>query len=227
MKILWAVSSVGKGHVIRSLTIAGKLKSMSDADIHWLVPAPAEPFMQQRGCNVLPISSRLDGSGKAYDQVFADCTDEFNLMDYIRVETKLHKPDFMVSREAWENTAYDVIVGDEAFWLLSGFSSKWGQKPAPFVFITDFIGTRAMRRRISDILTAWKNNLGFSFSYMGPDRYIFIGSPEEIPDESFGPFLPNRRQWAQKALLFCQAHHEFRSVRITGPKTNPKPTGIT
>jgi hypothetical protein len=202
MKILWAVSSVGKGHVMRSMTIANRLQSMTDAEIDWLVPSPADTFMRQRGYNVLSCSSRLTGSGKAYDRVFADCTDEFNLMDYIRVETKLHKHDFLVCRKVWEKTSYDVIVGDEAFWLVSGFSSKWAKKPAPFVAITDFIGTRAMLPRIADRFTAWKNNLGFSFSHMGPDEYIFIGDPAEIPDERLGLFLPNRRKWAKNHCRF-------------------------
>ena len=214
MKLLWAVSSVGKGHVMRSLTVADKLQSKADVDINWLVPEPSIEFMEQRGCTVLPLSSHLAGSGKAYEQVFAHCTDEFNLMDYIRVETKLHKQDFMVSRKAWEKTAYDGIVADEAFWLLSGFSSKWAKKPAPFIFITDFIGTRAMRRRINDNITAWKNNLGFSFSHMGPDHYIFIGSPEEIPDESLGCFLPNRRRWAQKHCCFVKPIVNFNPLKF-------------
>jgi hypothetical protein len=204
MKILWAVSSVGKGHVMRDMAIANRLELSGDADIDWLAPSPAGVFMRQRGHHVLEESSRLAGSGKIYDRVFADCSDEYNLMEYIRVETKLHKHDFMVSREAWEKTAYDVIVGDEAFWLLSGFSSKWGKKPAPFVFITDFIGTRAMRPRITDRFTAWKNNLGFSFSHMGPDEYLFIGNPAEIPDERLGLFLPNRRKWAKTHCRFVK-----------------------
>ena len=209
MKILWAVSSVGKGHVMRSMTIAGKLQSMVGVDIDWLAPAPALEFMRQRGYNVLPCSSGLTGSGKAYEQVFAGCTDEFNLMDYIRVETKLHKSDFMASSEAWKKKTYDGIVADEAFWILSGFSSKWANKPAPFIFITDFIGTRAMRPRISDKITAWKNNLGFSFSHFGTDQYIFIGSPEDIPDESLGLFLPGRKRWAQKHCSFVKPIVDF------------------
>jgi hypothetical protein len=33
MRILWAVSSVGKGHVIRDIAIAGQLQSLADIEI--------------------------------------------------------------------------------------------------------------------------------------------------------------------------------------------------
>jgi hypothetical protein len=125
-------------------------------------------------------------------------------MDYIRAEAKLHKRDFEVSSVAWAGNDYDVLVGDEAFWLLSGFASRWGEKPAPFVFLTDFIGTRAMRCRLKDFFTAWTSNFGFSMSHMGPDVYVYIGEAEEIPSERLGFLLPNRRKWAMKHCRFVK-----------------------
>jgi UDP:flavonoid glycosyltransferase YjiC (YdhE family) len=204
MRVLWAVSSVGKGHVVRDIAIAGRLQSLADVEIDWLAPYPADDFLRSRGYHVLECSSRLAGSGKAYEEVFARATDEFNLMDYIRVETKLHKPDFMISVEACEEKDYAVLVGDESFWLLSGFASRWAAKPAPFVFLTDFIGTKAMRLRPRDLFRAWSSNLGFTMSHMGPDVYVYIGAAEEIPDERFGFLLPSRRRWARKHCRFVK-----------------------
>lgn len=204
MRVLWAVSSVGKGHVIRDIAIADQLQSLADVEIDWLAPYPADDFLRSRGHRVLECSSRLAGSGKAYEEVFSGATDEFNLMDYIRVEGKLHKHDFMVSAESWSKSDYAVLIGDEAFWLLSGFASRWAEKPAPFVFLTDFIGTKAMRLRPSDLLRAWSSNLGFVMSHMGPDVYVYIGDAEEIPDERFGFLLPSRRKWARKHCRFVR-----------------------
>jgi hypothetical protein len=204
MRVLWAVSSVGKGHVIRDIAIAEQLQSLADVEIDWLAPYPVDDFLRHRGYRVLECSSRLAGSGKAYEEIFSGATDEFNLMDYIRVEGKLHKHDFMVSAEAWSKNEYAVLVGDEAFWLLSGFASRWAEKPAPFVFLTDFIGTKAMRLRLSDLLRAWFSNLGFTMSHMGPDVYVYIGDAEEIPDERMGFLLPSRRKWARKHCRFVR-----------------------
>jgi hypothetical protein len=204
IRVLWAVSSVGKGHVVRDVAIAGQLEGLTKVEIDWLAPDPAGDFLRKRGHHVLESSSRLAGSGKAYERVFAHCSDEFNLMDYIRVETKLHRHDFGVSAASWAKRDYDVIVGDEAFWLLSGFSSRWGKKPAPFVFLTDFIGTKAMRLRLNDVVKAWINNFGFSMSHLGPDVYVYIGEADEIPRERLGFLLPRRREWAKKHCRFVK-----------------------
>jgi len=218
MKLLWAVSSVGKGHVMRDLAIVNQLRILADADIDWLAPDPAGEFLRNRGEKVLECSSRLAGSGKTYEQVFSGCTDEFNLMEYTRADTQLHKHDFKISATAWKEKDYDVIIGDEAFWLLTGFASRWEKKPAPFIFLTDFIGTRAMRSRLRDLCTAWFTNLRFSFSHLGPDLYLYVGDAEEIPDEKLGFLLPGRRTWAQKHCRFVKPVVGFDPGAIEGKR---------
>jgi hypothetical protein len=131
--------------------------------VDWLAPAPAGDFLRRRGCTVVPESERLLGSGGLYDRIFAKRTDDFNLMEYVESDTRLHRHDFRVSTGAWRDTEYDAIVGDEAFWLLSGFASRWSPKPAPFVF------------------------------HRSPDVFLYIGSAGEIPDEPLGVLLPSRR----------------------------------
>lgn len=204
MQVLWAVSSVGKGHVMRDMAIVEQLKSMAEVRVDWLAPYPAGAYLADQGYRVLECSSQLMGSGKVYGEVFTDSTDEFNLIDYVRADTKLHRHDFEISTQCWHNKRYDVIVGDEAFWLLTGFSTTPAAKPAPFVFLTDFIGTKAMRPRVEDRLCAWRNNLYFTMSHRGPDEYIYIGAPEEIPDEQLGFLLPSRRGWAQRHCRFVK-----------------------
>lgn len=204
MRILWAVSSVGKGHVMRDIGIVKQLQHMADVAVDWLAPDPAGEFLMNNGYTVLECSSQLAGSGKIYEQVFEHCTDEFNLIEYLRMDTKLHHHDFRISAQAWNSTMYDILVGDEAFWLLSGFGSNQAAKPAPFVFLTDFIGVKAMRPRIKDLLTAWTTNVGFTMSYLVPDVYVYIGSADEIPAERFGFLLPGRRRWAQQHCRFAQ-----------------------
>lgn len=218
MKILWAVSSVGKGHIMRDLAIVNQLKILADVDIDWLAPDPAGNFLSNRGYNVLECSSRLAGSGKIYEQVFSGCTEEFNLMEYTRADTQLHKHDFKISASAWKENNYDVIIGDEAFWLLTGFASRWEKKPAPFIFLTDFIGTKAIRSSLRDLFTAWFNNLKFSFSHMGPDLYLYVGDAEEIPDENLGLVLPGRRKWAQKHCRFVKPIVGFDPDAIQGKR---------
>jgi len=204
MRILWAVSSVGKGHIMRDMAIVRQLQAMADIEVDWLVPDPGGEFTSNRGYNVLDDSKRLSGSGNVYAQVFDVSTNEFNLMRYIKADSKLHRHDFLVSREAWKDKTYSMIVGDEAFWLLTGFASRWAAKPAPFIFMTDFIGVKSLQPDISDDLFAWYNNIKFAMSFMGPDIYIYFGDAAEIPDEPMGFLLPKRRAWAQRHCRFVR-----------------------
>ena len=219
LRLLWAVSSVGLGHVMRDLSIVHQLQNRANIDVHWLAPAPVGKFLRHKGHTILTQSEKLEGSGRLYDRIFTDGTREFNLMTYTRADGRLHGHDFKLSAQAWKDTAYDLVVGDEAFWLLTGFASKWAPKPAPFVFLTDFIGVKAMRPHLLETLVAWQNNLRFTFSHLGPTVYVYIGAPEEIPNERFGFLLPNRRQWAQRHCRFVKPivgfAPEFRSSRAS------------
>ena len=195
---------MGKGHLMRDIAIVTRLQGMADVDVDWLVPDPGGEFMRRMGYNVPDHSKHLSGSGRVYAQVFDNNTKEFNLIRYTEADTRLHKHDFLVSKKIWEDTSYDVIVGDEAFWLLTGFASRWARKPAPFIFMTDFIGVKSMKPGMKDHLLAWYNNLKFSMSFLGPDIYLYIGEAEEIPDEPMGFMLPNRRTWAKRHCRFVR-----------------------
>jgi hypothetical protein len=226
MRILWAVSSVGKGHIMRDIAIVSQIRRLTDCEIDWLVPDPGGEFMRHRGYNVLESSGQLSGSGKAYAQVFNGTTKVFNLMRYTKADTRLHKHDFVVSKKAWQDKAYDVIIGDEAFWLLTGFASRWAKKPAPFIFLTDFIGVKSLQPGMKDNLFAWYNNLKFSMSFMGPDIYIYIGEAEEIPDEKMGFLLPNRRSWAMRHCRFVRPIVNFDPAALPSKITLREQLGL-
>jgi UDP:flavonoid glycosyltransferase YjiC (YdhE family) len=226
MRILWAVSSVGKGHIMRDIAIARQLQRLADCELDWLVPDPGGAFMRHRGYHVLDYSGQLSGSGKAYAQVFDGSANVFNLMRYTKADTRLHKHDFLVSKKAWQDKEYDVIVGDEAFWLLTGFASRWAKKPAPFIFLTDFIGVKSLQPGMKDNLFAWYNNLKFTMSFMGPDIYIYIGETGEIPDEKMGFLLPGRRSWAKRHCCFVRPIVNFTPADLPEIKTLRERLGL-
>ena len=226
MRILWAVSSVGKGHIMRDIAIVNQLQGMADVEVDWLIPDPGGEFMRYRGYHVLDYSGQLSGSGKAYAQVFDSSTNEFNLMRYTKADTRLHRHDFLVSKKSWEDKAYNVIVGDEAFWLLTGFASRWAKKPAPFIFLTDFIGVKSLQPSMKDNLFAWYNNLKFTMSFMGPDIYLYIGEAWEIPDEQMGFLLPNRRSWAQRHCRFVRPIVSFAPADLPDKATLREQLGL-
>jgi hypothetical protein len=202
---------VGKGHVIRDLAVVKQLQNRAEVHIDWLAPEPVGSYLRERGQMVLPCSASLTGSGVVYQQVAANCEGEFNLLDYIRADKQRQTLDFQVSRRAWESTAYDLIVGDEAFWLLGGF---WKKRPAPFVFITDFIGVKMMRPGLRDWLTAWINNVQFLNVPACADQLVYIGSPQEIPAGRLGLLLPDRQRWAAQHFRFVKPILGFNPVAL-------------
>lgn len=227
MKILWAVSSVGKGHVIRDLAIISQIKKIeSEVEINWIAPYPAAEYLKKRGQKVLDCSDKLLGSGKIYESVFKDCSKEFNLFKYIAADTKVHKHDFIESMAAIDSNNYDLIVGDEAFWLLSGFGTE-KKRSIPFIFITDFIGMNVMRFSIYHSILSWWFNFKFSMSFMIPDQYIYIGFNREIPSERFGVFLPNKRKWAEQHCTFVKPIVPLKNEQISDKDELKKELGFS
>jgi UDP:flavonoid glycosyltransferase YjiC (YdhE family) len=188
---------------MRDLAIVTQLDRRG-VEVDWLAPAPAGDFLRRKGCRVVSQSDELSGSGRLYDRILATRTDDFNLMAYVQGDTRLHRHDFLASVGAWRDAGYAAIVGDEAFWLLSGFVSGWAPKPAPFIFLTDFIGTKAMTPSLRERWQSWHQNLRFTFSHRGPEAYVYIGSAGEIPDEPLGFLLPRRRAWAERHCRFVK-----------------------
>jgi UDP:flavonoid glycosyltransferase YjiC (YdhE family) len=75
-------------------------------------------------------------------------------------------------------------------------------------------------------LTAWKSNLGFSMSYMGPDEYVYIGQAAEIPAERLAPLLPGRRKWALKHCRFVKPIVSFDPAAMPDRRTLKADLGL-
>jgi predicted glycosyltransferase len=108
-KILWAVSSVGKGHIMRDLAIVNQLRKMADVNIDWLAPDPAGDFLCSRGQKVLEYSDQLPDSGKIF-------------LATIGPEGK-HEQRRTIMEEVFENLRLEY---PEAYFIITG--SKTGTK---------------------------------------------------------------------------------------------------
>lgn len=86
--------------------------------MRWL--APAGEVLRAKGQAVLQESDGLSGSGRLFNRLYAR-SESFDLTVYAKADARLHRHDFDVSARAWQSSSYDVIVGDEAFWLLAVF----------------------------------------------------------------------------------------------------------
>jgi hypothetical protein len=120
---------------------------------------------------------------------------------------------FMVFNDVVEETPYDLVIGDEA-WDVDYFLHENPElKRFSFAWMTDFVGFLPMPD-LGDreaFLTADYNaemlEQRARFKRIR-DCQVFVGNPEDVVDESFGPGLPGIREWTV-------ANYEF-SGYVTG-----------
>lgn len=206
-RALYLSSPIGLGHARRDLAIARELRGLRpDLEIDWLTQHPVTAFLERSGERIHPASELLanesghieDESGEHDLQVFQ----ALRRMDEILVAN------FMVFQELVEDGDYDLVVADEA-WDVDHF---WHEHPelkrSALAWFTDFVGYLPMPEggKNESRLTADYNAEMIEHIARFPrvrDKAIFVGSPDEIVPASFGPGLPEIRDWTQRHYEFC------------------------
>jgi predicted glycosyltransferase len=115
---------------------------------------------------------------------------------------------YMVFDDLVREEAFDVWIADEA-WELDHFLHENPElKTAPFAWLTDFVGFLPMPSggEREAFLTADYNAemLEHVERYPGVrDRAIFVGDPGDIVDGTFGPHMPEIREWTARHYSFA------------------------
>ena len=120
---------------------------------------------------------------------------------------------FMVFHDLVSEEHYDLWIGDEAWELDYYLHENPEEKRAAYVWLTDFVGWLPMPDggAREAFLTADYNGEMIEHIARFPrlrDRAIFVGNPDDIVPDSFGPDLPVIRDWT------CD-HYSF-SGYVTG-----------
>ncbi len=212
-RVLYISSPIGLGHARRDVAIAGELRRLRPGlQIDWLAQHPVTAVLAARGERIHPASRSLASESGHIESECADhdlhCFQAWRRMDEILLAN------FMVFHDIVRDDPYDLWVGDEAWELDYYLHENPAQKRAAYVWLTDFVGWLPMpdggRREAS--LTADYNAEMIGHIARHPrlrDRAIFVGAPEDIVPDSFGPGLPGIRQWTE-------AHYDFSGDYITG-----------
>lgn len=205
-KVLYLSSPIGLGHARRDLGIAEELRKLEpDIQIDWLAQDPVTAVLEAAGERVHPASEWLASeSGHIASEASGHdlhCFQALRRMDEILVTN------FMVFQEVVEDGLYDLIVGDEA-WDVDHF---WHENPelkrGSHVWMTDFVGYLPMPSGGDHeaYLTADYNAEMIEHIARYPrirDRAIFVGNPDDIYPEVFGPDLPKIRDWTEEHFDF-------------------------
>jgi pimeloyl-ACP methyl ester carboxylesterase/predicted glycosyltransferase len=205
-KVLYASSPIGLGHARRDLAIAEELRRRdADIEIEWLAQHPVTTVLEDAGEHIHPASAWLasESAHMASEAAGHDlhCFHALRNMDEILVAN------FMVFQEVVEDGLYDLVIGDEA-WDIDHF---WHENPelkrGEHVWLTDFVGFLPMPDGGDHeaFLTADYNAEMIEHIERFPrirDRSIFVGNPDDIVPEVFGPGLPKIRDWTEAHFAF-------------------------
>jgi predicted glycosyltransferase len=120
---------------------------------------------------------------------------KLNLAQYVaklNEDLKVSKPKFL---KFIEKKQYDLVVGDEAWPVLFSYLEKPSAKKQPLVMVYDFMKCVTVTKKPMDRMINWMMNRYWSKPVTLEDfDAIFIGEPEDIPDEKLGLFLRNCRE---------------------------------
>ncbi|MHB8492146.1 MAG: alpha/beta fold hydrolase, partial [Solirubrobacteraceae bacterium] len=211
-RALFISSPIGLGHAQRDVAIADELRSLHpDLAIDWLAQHPVTRVLEARGERVHPASARLASEAAHIDSESGEhdlhCFQAWRRMDEVLVAN------FMLFHDLVRDEPYDLWIGDEAWELDYYLHENPEQKRAAYAWLTDFVGWLPMPQggEHEACLTADCNAEMIEHIARFPrvrDRAIFVGDPDDIVPDRFGPGLPCIRGWTE-------AHYDF-SGYITG-----------
>jgi pimeloyl-ACP methyl ester carboxylesterase len=212
-RALYISSPIGLGHARRDQAIADELRSLHPAlEIDWLAQHPVTTFLAAKGERIHPASVELASESGHIEGECADhdlhCFQAWRRMDEILLAN------FMVFQDIVGEDPYDLWIGDEAWELDYYLHENPEQKRAAYAWLTDFVGWLPMPDggQHEAFLTADYNAEMIEHIARYPrirDRAIFVGAPDDIVPDVFGPGLPAIRAWTE-------AHYDFSGDYITG-----------
>ncbi len=206
-RALYICSPIGLGHARRDVAIAKELRARRpDLQIDWLAQDPVTRVLAGEGERVHPASRLLVSESAHIESESAEhdlhCFQAIRRMDEILVSN------FMVFHDVIAEGEYDLVVGDEA-WEVDHFLHENPElKRTAFAWMSDFVGWLPMPDggEREAYVTADYNAEMIAHIARFPrlrDRAVFVGRPDDIVSDRFGPDLPGIREWTEEHFQFC------------------------
>jgi pimeloyl-ACP methyl ester carboxylesterase/predicted glycosyltransferase len=211
-RVLYISSPIGLGHARRDLAIARELRRLRpDVEVEWLAQDPVTRVLEAAGERLHPASGLLANESAHIESESAE--HDLHCFQAVRRMDEILLANFMVVHDVVEADQYDLVVGDEA-WEVDHFLHENPElKQTAYAWLTDFVGWLPMPdggpREAA--ITADYNAEMIAHIARYPrlrDRAIFVGNPDDIVPDRFGPDLPDIREWTE-------AHYDFAGY-VTG-----------
>lgn len=206
-RALYISSPIGLGHARRDVAVADALRELQpDLQVDWLAQDPVTRVLAQHGEWVHPASAHLASES---GHVEAECGEhDLHAFGAIRRMDEILVNNFMVLDELLETEPYDLVIGDEA-WDVDYFLHENPRlKRSAYAWLTDFVGWLPMpdggaaEAALTADLNAEMIEHRARFRRLR-DRSVFVGNPDDVVPDDFGPGLPSIRTWTEENFDFA------------------------
>ncbi|MDT5093699.1 MAG: hypothetical protein QOH60_3062 [Mycobacterium sp.] len=206
-RVLYLSSPIGLGHARRDVAIAQELRSAQpDLEIQWLAQDPVTRVLEAAGECVHPASRHLlNESG----HIEAEAGEhDLHAFQALRRMDEILIANFMLFDEVIRTDMPDLVIGDEAWEVDYYLHENPELKRFMFAWMTDFVGYLPMPDGgdAEAALAADYNTEMIEHRARFPrmrDRSIFVGNPDDVVSDGFGPGLPGIREWTERNFEFA------------------------
>ena len=206
-RALLVSSPIGLGHVWRDVAIAEELRRLRPGlEIEWLAQDPVTHVLEACGETIHPASHLL--AGESAHIAAASAGHELPVFQAWREMDEIFVANFMLFHEVAREGRYDLWIGDEA-WEVDYFLHENPElKTSRYCFLTDFVGWLPMPEgglREAELTADYNAEMiGQIARFPGVrDLALFVGEPDDIVPDRFGPELPAIRSWTEAHFDFC------------------------
>jgi pimeloyl-ACP methyl ester carboxylesterase/predicted glycosyltransferase len=206
-RALYISSPIGLGHAQRDVAIATELRKLHpDLEIDWLAQHPVTRVLEAAGERIHPASKLLANESAHIESESAE--HDLHCFQAIRRMDEILLANFMVFHDLVRDEHYDVWIGDEAWELDYYLHENPEQKQAAYVWLTDFVGWLPMPdggEREAFVAADYNAEMIEHIARYPRvrDQAVFVGSPDDIVPDTFGPQLPLIGDWTREHYHFA------------------------
>jgi pimeloyl-ACP methyl ester carboxylesterase/predicted glycosyltransferase len=205
-RALYISSPIGLGHARRDVAIARELRGLvPDLEIDWLAQDPVTRVLKGEGERIHPASAELANESHHIESESAE--HDLHAFQAIRRMDEILCANYMVFDDLVSAEDYDLWIADEGWEVDYYLHENPERKRAAYVWLTDFVGWLPMQDgdEREAFLTADYNAEMIEHIARFPrvrDRALFVGNPDDVVPDSFGPELPAIRDWTERHFEF-------------------------
>lgn len=205
-RVLYLSSPIGLGHARRDLAIAQELRTLHpSAQIDWLAQDPVTRVLDAAGERLHPASAALASESTHIEHESGE--HDLAVFQALREMDEILVHNFMVFDEVASAGQYDLVIADEAWEVDHFLFENPHLKRGALAWMTDFVGYLPMPSRGEDEVRLTADYNLEMIEHV--DRYgrmrdaaVFVGSPDDIVPDTFGPGLPRIRDWTEEHFDF-------------------------